>query len=348
MNNQRTREALLYDKLGDGKVKCRTCERHCQIGSGELGFCKTRKNTDGKLYTLVYGEISSMSANPIEKKPFFHFWPGSKALTVGTWSCNFDCPWCQNYDISKSPQRVGQGRYISPKVFMDLVKRHNCQGTSISFDEPTLLLEYSLDVFDLARREGYYNTYVTNGYMSTEALKLLIEHGLDAMNIDVKGDAEAVKEYCKADVEQVWRNARLAKQDDLWIELTTLVIPGVNDDEECLRSIARRIVTELGSDTPWHVTRYYPAYKFASTLYVPPTAVSSLEGAREIGMEEGLDYVYVGNVPGHPYENTHCPSCSRLLIGRYGFDVTRYEITQDKRCPNCQAEIPIIGELSLS
>jgi pyruvate formate lyase activating enzyme len=205
-----------------------------------------------------------------------------------------------------------------------------------------------LDVFDLARKEGYYNTYVTNGYMSTEALRLLIEHGLDAMNIDMKGDAEAVKEYCKADVEKVWKNVRVAKQHGLWIELTTLVIPGVNDDEECLRSIARRIVAEFGGDTPWHVTRYYPAYKFASCLYVPPTAVSSLEGAREIGIEEGLNYVYVGNVPGHPYENTHCLSCGTLLIGRYGFDVIRYEITRDKRCPDCQAEIPIIGEPSLS
>lgn len=347
MDDQRIREALLYKKLENGKVKCHTCERHCKIDLGELGFCKTRKNTDGKLYTLVYGDISSMSANPIEKKPFFHFWPGSKALTVGTWSCNFDCPWCQNYDISKSPQRIGEGEYISPEDFMKLMKRHNCQGTSISFNEPILLLEYSLHVFDLARREGYYNTYVTNGYMTTEALQLLIEHGLDAMNIDIKGDAEAVKDHCKADVGRVWKNAGLAKQHGIWIELTTLIIPGVNDDEECLRSIAGRIMTEFGEDTPWHLTRYYPAYRFASTLYVPPTPASSLQKAYEIGKREGLNYVYVGNLPGYPHENTHCPSCGKLLIERYGFDVTRYGITHDKRCPNCQAEIPIVGELSL-
>lgn len=346
MNDPRIREASLYEKLEDGKVECCTCERRCRVNLGELGFCKTRKNMDGKLNTLVYGEVSSISANPIEKKPFFHFWPGSKALTVGTWSCNFDCPWCQNHDISKSPQRIGEGKYLSPEDFISLMKQYDCQGTSISFNEPTLSLEYSLQVFDLAKRQGYYNTYVTNGYMSTEALKLLIEHGLDAMNIDMKGDAEAVKEYCRADVEKVWKNARLAKRYDIWIELTTLVIPGVNDDEECLRSIAERIVTEFGEDTPWHVTRYYPAYKFVSTPYVPPTAVGSLEKAYEIGKEEGLNYVYVGNLPGHPYENTRCPSCGRLLVGRYGFDVTEYRITQDKRCPDCQAEIPIIGELA--
>jgi pyruvate formate lyase activating enzyme len=348
VDGQRTREAALYEKLEGGRVECNTCERHCQIGTGKLGFCKTRKNMDGKLFTLVYGDISSVSANPIEKKPFFHFWPGSKALTVGTWSCNFDCPWCQNHDVSKFPQRIGEGRYISPEDFVTLMKSHNCQGTSISFNEPTLLLEYSLDVFHLAKREGCYNTYVTNGHMSTAALTLLIEHGLDAMNIDVKGGAEAVREYCKADAEYVWRNAGLARQHNIWIELTTLVIPGVNDDEECLHSIAGRIVNELGSATPWHVTRYYPAYRFASTRYVPPTTVASLENAYEIGKEEGLDYVYVGNLPGHPYENTYCPHCGKLLMERYGFGLTRYSIGNDKTCPDCQAEIPIIDELSLS
>jgi pyruvate formate lyase activating enzyme len=291
----------------------------------------------------VYGDISSISANPIEKKPLFHFWPGSKALTVGTWSCNFDCPWCQNHDISKAPQRIGEGCYISPEDFMNLMKRYECQGTSISLNEPTLLLEYSLDVFDLAKKEGYYNTYVTNGYMSTEALNLLIEHGLDAVNIDIKGDAEAVKEYCKADVEQVWENARLAKQRNIWIELTTLVIPGVNDDEECMRGMARRIMREFGENTPWHVTRYYPAYKFASEVYVPPTPISSLERAYRIGKEEGLNYVYAGNLPGHPYENTYCPLCHELLIERCGLDVIQYRVRRDNKCPGCEAEIPIIG-----
>ncbi|MGB2799066.1 MAG: AmmeMemoRadiSam system radical SAM enzyme [Dehalococcoidia bacterium] len=340
MEDPRVKEALLYEELKDGEVKCNTCERHCKIGLDELGFCKTRKNRDGKLYTLVYGDLTSLSPNPIEKKPLFHFWPGSKALTVGTWSCNFTCPWCQNEDISKHPEKVGQGRYITPEDFIWAVKQYNLQGTSISFNEPTLLFEYSLDVFDLAKKEGFYNTYITNGYMSTEALKLLIKHGLDAMNIDIKGDKEAVRRYCKADVEKVWRNVRLAKEHNIWIELTTLVIPGVNDDEECLRDIASRIRDELGEGTPWHLSRYYPAYRFT----VPATPVSSLEKAYEIGKDEGLLYVYAGNVPGHPYENTYCPFCNELLIERYVFDITQYRITSDKRCPNCKADIPIIGE----
>lgn len=343
MDRERSREALLYEPLGS-RVRCRTCERHCLIREGESGFCLTRKNVGGKLYTLVYGDISSVSANPIEKKPFFHFYPGTKALTIGSWSCNFTCPWCQNHEISKAPENIGRGQYLSPTAFIELLQRYDCQGTSVSFNEPTLLLEYSLDIFDLARNRGYYNTYVTNGYMTREALEMLVAHGLDAMNIDTKGEAEAVKKFCTADVDIVWRNAALAKERGVWVELTTLVIPGVNDAEDGLWRIARRIKRELGDDTPWHLSGYYPAYKFNRETYVPPTPVSTLEKARDIGIAERLKYVYTGNVPGHPYENTYCPRCQRLLIERYGFSVTRYCVTRDKHCPACGEEITVVGE----
>jgi len=332
---------LLHEQV-DGKLRCNTCERNCEIPPGKLGFCQTRKNIGGKLYTLEYGDISSLSVNPIEKKPFFHFWPGSRALTAGSWSCNFTCPWCQNHDISKSPQKIGRGKYISPITFIEMVQRCNCQGTSLSFNEPTLLMEYAIDVFDLAKEEGYYNTYVTNGYMTLPALKLLVDHGLDAMNIDVKGEAETVAEFCNADVDKVWRNAIKAKELGVWVEITTLVIPGINDSQECLKGIAQRIKNELGDVTPWHVTAYYPAYKFRDEVYPSPTPVSTLEKAQDIGKEEGLKYVYVGNVPGHPYENTYCPGCGKILIERYGFSLTRYEITPDKRCPTCHQEIALI------
>ena len=345
MDNLKVRKALLQEKVNE-KVKCLTCERKCQVAEGELGFCKTRKNIKGKLYTLVYGDISSLSVNPIEKKPFFHFWPGSLALTVGSWSCNFTCPWCQNNSISKRPEEVGKGQWISPRDFIHLMKKYNCQGTSISFNEPTLLFEYSLDVFAMAKKEGYYNTFVTNGYMTEQALRILIEEGLDAMNIDVKGGRGKVAKYCGADIEKIWRNAKLAKENKVWLELTTLVIPGVSDDEECLRDITRRIKNELGEDTPWHVTAYYPAYKFASELYVPATSVRVLEKAREIGREEGLNYVYLGNFPGHPFENTYCPSCGQLLIERYGFGISKYRLSPDKRCPDCQKKIPVVGNFS--
>ena len=230
MDTPHLREALLQEKL-NAKVRCLTCERRCEVGEGGLGWCRTRRaeslaNEDGTLYTLIYGNVSSLSANPIEKKPLYHFYPGSVALTAGSWSCNFNCPWCQNWHISKSSPRPG--RYVSPENLVAEAARRGCQGTSISFNEPTLSLEWSLDVFRLARQRGLYNTYVTNGYMTPEALKLLIEAGLDAMNVDIKGDAAAVKKHCGTDVENVWRNCREAKQAGVHIEVTTLVIPTVN------------------------------------------------------------------------------------------------------------------------
>jgi len=328
------REGLLQEKV-NGKGRCLTCERRCEIAEGGLGWCRTRQNEGGTLYTLIYGNVSSLSANPIEKKPLYHFYPGSVALTAGSWSCNFNCPWCQNWDISKSPPRPG--RYTSPEDFIAETARRDCQGTSISFNEPTLSLEWSLDVFKLARQRGLYNTYVTNGYMTPEALELLIEAGLDAMNVDIKGDAAAVKKHCGTDVEKVWRNCREAKKAGVHIEVTTLVIPTVNDDEEVLRGIARRVREELGADTPWHCSGYYPAYKFTA----PPTPLQTLERAHDIGGEEGLDFVYVGNVLGHRYENTYCPGCGELLVRRWGLSVVRYRL-KDNKCPHCRRTIPVI------
>lgn len=241
---------------------------------------------------------------------------------------------CQNWDISKRPP--SGGRSMSAEEFVAQAIAWGCQGTSISFNEPTLSLEWSLDIFPLARAKGLYNTYVTNGYMTPEALDLLIEAGLDAVNVDIKGSAEAVKKYCAADVEKVWRNCRAAREAGVWIEITTLVIPTVNDDEGILRSIARRIRDELGSETPWHVSGYYPAYQFTA----PSTPVRTLERAHDIGVEEGLHFVYVGNVLGHRYEDTYCPDCGELLIQRFGLWVAQNRL-EGARCPACQRLIPV-------
>jgi pyruvate formate lyase activating enzyme len=267
----------------NGRLRCLTCERRCKLSGGQVGWCRTRENRAGTLYTLIYGAISSLSANPIEKKPLYHFYPGSVALTCGSFSCNFSCPWCQNHTLSKAAPRPG--RYISPEEFVATSIDHGCQGASISLNEPTLSLEWSRDVFGLARERGLYNTYVTNGYMTPKALDLLVEAGLDAMNVDLKGDAQAVRRYCDGiDVEKVWRNCRLAHTLGVHLEITTLVIPGVNDAEETLRGIAERIVAELGVGVPWHVSGYYPAYRFTT----PRTPVRTLEWAWEIGHPDGL------------------------------------------------------------
>jgi len=341
MDSPFIREARLQERT-DGKVRCLTCERRCLLADGQLGWCRTRQNRDGAIYTLICGLISSLSCNPIEKKPLYHFYPGSLALTAGSFSCNFDCPWCQNWHISKRPPSDGGldgGEFIPPGEFVARAQARGCQGTSISFNEPTLNLEWSLEVFRIARATGLYNTFVTNGYMTQAALELLVEAGLDGMNVDVKGDAEAVREHCGAQVEVVWRNCRQARKLGVWVELTTLVVPGVNDDDACLERIARRIVTELGPDTPWHVSSYYPAYRFAA----PPTPVATLERAREIGRRAGLRHVYLGNVPGHPGEHTFCPGCGAVLARRGLLRLHRCQVTPDGRCPRCGQDIAGVG-----
>jgi len=301
---------------------------------GGLGWCRTRQNRDGRLVTLIYGAVSSLSANPIEKKPFYHFHPGTFAFTVGSWSCNFGCPWCQNWHISKVPPPA-TGEYVSSERFVELTENAGCQGTSISFNEPTLSLEWSLDVFRLARPRGLYNTFVTNGYMTPEALSLLIEAGLDAMNVDVKGDAAVVRRFCKGiDVEKVWAACKLARSRGVHVEITTLVIPTVNDADAVLGEIAGRIVADLGREVPWHVTGYYPAYRFSAL----PTPMRTLECAWQIGKEAGLEFVYVGNVPGHRFDNTYCPGCGALLIRRSRFDVLLNTV-RDGRCPQCRRQV---------
>jgi pyruvate formate lyase activating enzyme len=336
MDSSFIRKAQLQE-LDDGAVRCLTCERRCLIPEGERGWCRTREVRHGTLYTLTNGAMSSLSVNPIEKKPLYHFYPGSVALTAGSWSCNFACPWCQNWRISKSPPPGGE--FISPEDFVQRAGRRGCHGTSISFNEPTLSLEWSLDVFRLARAQGLYNTYVTNGYMTPEALRLLVEAGLDAMNVDVKGDAAAVRRYCGADVARVWGNCEAALEASVWLEVTTLLIPDVHDDDGILRAIAERIVRDLGSHVPWHVSGYHPAYRFDA----PSTPVSTLERAREIGLQAGLRYVYLGNVPRHPYENTFCPDCGTILVLRDGFRLLRRHLTPEGACLGCGEQIAGVG-----
>ena len=324
------RQSLLQESAGN-KVRCNICERRCVIPNGGQGWCRTRENRAGALVTLIYGNVSSQAANPIEKKPLYHFHPGTWCYTVGSWSCNFGCPWCQNWDISKAPPNGGD--YVSPERMIDFTLRSGCKGTSISFNEPTLSLEWSLGVFRLAKRRGLYNTFVTNGYMTPETLALLIDAGLDAMNVDVKGDAIAVKKHCKGiDVEKVWAICQLARARGVHVEITTLVIPTVNDAPSTLRGIADRIVADLGPDVPWHVTAYYPAYKFAML----PTPLRTLEGAWHIGREAGLHFIYVGNVPGHRYDHTYCPHCQALLIKRFGFEeITISRALREGKCAQC-------------
>ena len=311
------------------------------ISPGLKGFCKTRMNVNGKLYTIVYGDLSALESRPIEIKPFFHYWPGSTALTFSTWSCNFDCVWCQNHHLSKTVPQPAKSSYHSPEKIVEMAVRGGDDGLCASFQEPTVLTEWNLQAFRLGRERGLYCCYVSNGYTTLEALRLLREAGMDGLKIDVKGDAETYQKYCGgADVEKVWRTVREARKMGFHVEVVNLVVTDVNDDEECLRWVIERHLKEAGPETPLHFTRYYPTYKF----YNPPTRVETLEKAYGMARRAGVLYPYLGNVRGHGYENTYCPSCGEQLIKRFGYRIISYKVTNDRKCPKCHQPIPITGK----
>jgi pyruvate formate lyase activating enzyme len=333
-------ESIFYERTADYKVKCTLCERRCEITPNSLGFCKTRININGKIYTLVYGALSAVESRPIEIKPFFHYWPGSTALTFSTWSCNFNCPWCQNWSLSKVAPNLDRISYYPPEDIVKLAVRKGDEGLCSSFQEPTLLTDWNIDLFKIGHAQGLYACYVSNGYMTLEALKALRKSGMDGLKIDIKGDPEVYEKFCGGiDSEKVWRNIREAGKMGFHVELVNLIITGVNDDEDCLKLIIERSLKEAGPETPLHFTRYYPAYKFDS----PATRIETLERAYEMARKVGVLYPYVGNVPGHKYENTYCPNCQEPLIKRYGFKILRYGITENNKCPKCGFNINMRG-----
>ncbi|MFX1321174.1 MAG: AmmeMemoRadiSam system radical SAM enzyme [Promethearchaeota archaeon] len=340
LNSKFLKIGKFQQKLDNYISQCLTCERKCKISEGKTGFCQTRINQNSKIYSIVYGLIPALSFNPIEKKPLYHFYPGSTALTVGTYGCNFNCWWCQNHHLSHPSKEIielvrNSSDFISPEKFIEIALKNNCRGTSISFNEPTLLFEYSLDVFKLAKKEGLYNTYVSNGYMTEEVLKELAKHGLDAINIDIKGGADMVQKYCGIDIEKVWRNAKKAIELGIHLEITTLVIEGLNSDEKIIRNIAERILEELGEFTPFHISRFFPHYKSFDYGYENPTPLKTLYNAYEIAKNIGLKYVYLGNLPNTEYEHTICPNCSKIVIKRVIFGISELNLDNKGNCKFC-------------
>ena len=288
------------------------------------------------MYSLIYGEVASLSINPIEKKPVFHFYPGSRWLSLGALGCNFRCPGCQNWELSHS--RGGPASYMSAEDLVSLAKRYNCLGISWTFNEPTLWLEYTLDGARLCKEQGLYTNYVTNGYITEEALDAIGPY-LDVYRVDIKGFSRG--SYGRtahiADFAPILKAVKRAKERwGMHVELVTNVTPGFNDSDEELRGIARWIRDELGPYTPWHITRFFPHLKLS---HLDPTPLSTLERAGVIASEEGLFYVYLGNVPGHPGENTYCHHCGRLVIRRQVFDVMECHV-KEGRCGYCHTSLP--------
>lgn len=331
------KEAHLYRKLDGNKVECHTCQRRCIVPEGERGWCYTRINKGGRLYSLIYGEVSSLSINPIEKKPVFHFYPGSRWLSLGSLGCNFRCPGCQNWEIAHWKEGSMYSEYLPPEESVARAKASKSIGISWTFNEPTLWFEYTLDSAKLAKSQGLFTNYVTNGYISEEALDA-IGPFLDVYRVDIKGFSD--KTYQRIghvrDYRGVLEMTKRAKESGMHVEIVTNVIHGFNDSEKELRGIASWVKNSLGPEIPWHVTRFYPYLELGQ---LTPTPIPELERAWLIGKEEGLWYVYIGNVPGHKRENTYCHICEELLIERYVFDVVTNKIKGGK-CPKCHTQIP--------
>jgi pyruvate formate lyase activating enzyme len=330
------KEAMFYEYL-DGKVKCHLCNHYCLIKPGKRGICGVRENRGGKLYSLVYGKSIAIDIDPIEKKPFFNFYPGTTAYSIGTVGCNFHCLNCQNWEISQMPKgKEGKiiGQELSPKEIVANAKRKGCKCIAYTYTEPTIFFEYAYDTAKLAHGQGIKNVFVTNGYIGSEAIKAIAPF-LDAANIDLKGFSEDFyHKICGAKLQPVLDNIKRYKELGIWIEVTTLIIPGYSDEEDQLEGIAK-FIRSVSKDIPWHITAFYPAYKLQDISHTP---VESLRKAREIGTKVGLRYVYEGNVPGEEGENTYCYNCGKLIIGRYGFEIRVNKLINGS-CPHCMTHI---------
>jgi pyruvate formate lyase activating enzyme len=331
------KEALLYDKLPDNRVRCRLCAHRCTIADGHKGLCQVRENRAGTLYTLVYGRTISQAVDPIEKKPLYHFRPGSLSFSIATPGCNFRCEWCQNWEISQMPreQHLIGGHPATPEQIVAGARRAGCRSIAYTYTEPTIFFEYSHDTARLARAAGLANVYVTNGFMTHEMLDMA-RPWLDAANVDLKAFRdETYRRYIGARLQPVLESLQKMKALGIWLEVTTLIIPGLNDDPEELRDLADFLSRELGPDTPWHISRFFPHYHMRQT---PPTPVETLHRAEKIGREAGLHYIYLGNVAEET--NTFCPGCGNLLIRRAGFSVVENNLLADGTCPDCGVTVP--------
>ncbi len=341
--NPSSHETILYEKKGK-IVRCKICQRYCVIPEGKFGFCRTRYNENGKLFSLIYGQVEVIHIAPSEAKPIYHFKPGGRWLSLGTVGCNFRCIGCQNWHIAhykiKNKNEKLSGEYMTPSSIVKIAQDSHCIGLSWTYNEPTVWFEYTLDGSRLAHKYGLFTSYVTNGYITKEALDLIAPY-LSVFRVDIKSSQKEFYEKIAKGVEPrgIFEVTEYAKHRyNIWVEVVTNVIPGFNDSTRDLRTIAKWIYEHLGKDTPWHITQFVPHLKLS---HLKSTSVETLERGYKIGKETGLNFVYIGNIPGHPYENTYCPHCGKLLIKRFHFDVIENKLKND-RCPYCGNKIPIV------
>ncbi len=333
-------EAMFYEKLENDKVRCNICSHRCVIAPGKRGFCHTRENRSGVLYTLIYNTVSSEAVDPIEKKPLFHFNPGSLAYSLGTIGCNFRCKHCQNWTISQVTLDQATSIEISPARAVQRALSSGSNSIAWTYNEPTIWYEYTYDCAKLAKEAGLNTVYVTNGYITPEALEFIAPY-LDAFRVDIKAFSEDFyRKVASAKLSPVLESAIHARKLGLHVEVVNLVIPTLNDSSEELTQLSEWVFENLGADTPVHFTRFQPCYHMNE---LPPTPVKTLERAHDIATSAGLKYVYIGNVFGHRYENTFCPSCGKLLIKRGIFELDECHIDPENRCKFCGEKIPVYG-----
>ncbi|MGA1824884.1 MAG: AmmeMemoRadiSam system radical SAM enzyme [bacterium] len=330
------KEAMLFSKKEGLKVQCQLCGHTCVIENGSFGICGVRENEHGILYTHTFGELIAAHIDPIEKKPLYHFLPGSRSLSIATPGCNFKCDFCQNWQISQHTAEDFRtlGLYpATPEQLVRKAKRENCESISYTYTEPTIYFEYAYEIAKLARKENLYNVFVTNGFMSRDAIET-IHPFLDASNVDLKSFRDSFyKNICKGRLKVVLDSIELMKKLNIWVEITTLIVPELNDSEEELKDIAA-FIAHVGKDIPWHISRFHGDYKLSGKGY---TSLKTMQMARELGREAGLRYVYLGNISAEE-NNTYCSSCKKLLIDRSLYVAGKNTI-KDSACPQCNTKI---------
>ena len=337
------KEAILYEKLPDDKVRCTACARYCEIKKDQIGLCGVRGNKDGKLELFVYGKVIAGHVDPIEKKPVTHYYPGSKIFSIATTGCNWLCKYCQNSDISQ--RRKVEGVDMTPDEVVTTTIKYGAQGIAYTYNQPSIFIEFARDCGIAARKKGLMNIFVSNGYDTPETVKMMGEF-LDAITVDFKGSAEPEftrKFIAVPDPKPIFDTLlEIRDKTKIHVEITDLIVPKVGDNLEYARKLSKFIYDEFGPEMPIHFLRFHPDYKM---MDYEPTPVKTLEKHYQIAKEEGLKYVYLGNVPGHPWEHTYCSECNKIVVKRFGFDIQGWNMDKDNKCKFCGNQIPIIGPL---
>jgi len=329
-------EARYYEKLDHKKIKCQLCPRECVIDDQERGYCGVRENRDGTYYTLVYSNPCSAHIDPIEKKPLFHFLPGSSAFSIATVGCNILCKFCQNWQISQARPEQVESYDFSPERIAQIAHERNCSSIAYTYTEPVVFTEYMHDCAVEGYKKGIKSVMISNGYIKKEPMKDLCGV-LDAVKIDLKAYTDKFyKDYCAGELKPVLDTLALLKEEDMWTEIVYLIIPTLNDDEKNLADMCKWIRRELGAAVPLHFSRFYPQYMMKN---LPPTPVKTLETARDIALAEGLDFVYIGNIAPHEGESTYCPHCGKIVIKRIGYSIMENNM-DDGKCKFCHTKIP--------